>query len=547
MTLKYPDLATMFGTPRSAARFTFLGYDDSERTATLPELLQEARGFVGVLTAAGVVPGDRVALLVSDHRDFVVAFIAVALIGAVACPLAPPGGLNGEEAAMRTRSVLEYLRPRVVIAPPTVPVEQQTVDPCARALARVKFANPDPARPAVIQCTSGSTGLPKGVVLSHRALLTNTHQIGQAAQLTEQDVGVTWLPMHHDMGLIGCFLAAVYWGLHLVMMPPGKFLRRPASWLRAISAHRATISPAPNFAYAYAADRIREDEIADLDLTSWRIAFCGSEAVSPASMHRFVERFAHYGLARDVVVPCYGLAECALIVTAAKLGEHLHLDRAPGLPETLASCGMPVEGTQLRILDSSGRAVPEGVIGRIAVASPSLMLGYFDHPELTAEVLRDGWLDTGDLGYLKDGHLYVSGREKDCLIFRGQCFAPSVFEWAAEEVEGVRSGGVAAVGLPDARLGTEALHLVCETRLKDEAAREQLRAQVKSRVVARTGIAPATVHLVRPGTLPKTTSGKIRRNEVRLSLHHKDSNGASNDEPATPATIREITAQELPR
>jgi acyl-CoA synthetase (AMP-forming)/AMP-acid ligase II len=382
-----------------------------------------------------------------------------------------------------------------------------------------------------LQCTSGSTGLPKGVALSHGNLLANVEQIGLGVEATAADVVVSWLPLNHDMGIIGCLLFAIYWGMDLVLQTPSRFLRRPSTWVRTIAEYRGTLSPAPNFAYGYLTARVRPDEIDGIDLSSWRVAFCGAEPIDAGTMRKFEECFAHYRLRPSVILPCYGLAEASLAVTFHAWGTPLETDLvdrdalgAEGRAEPGASlststeivcCGAPLPGTEVKIVDAEGAPLEERRIGRILVRGPSVMRGYYQLPERTAEVLSAGWLDTGDLGYLCGGKLFVTGREKDVVIIRGKCYAPTEFEWAAGEVDGVREGAAVAFGIFDPQRGTELLHLVCEAETSNPAERSRLRDEVMARVAARTGIRPDIVHFVRRYAIPKTTSGKLQRAKTK--------------------------------
>jgi acyl-CoA synthetase (AMP-forming)/AMP-acid ligase II len=379
---------------------------------------------------------------------------------------------------------------------------------------------------AMVQCTSASTGHPKGVLLTHENLIANVHQIGFVLGVTEKDIPVSWLPLYHDMGLIGCLLFAIYWNLDSVFLSPSRFLRRPVSWLEAISRFKGTMAPAPNFAYAYVTARVKEEELAGLDLSTFRIAMCGAEPVDPRTLLRFEERFAKCGLGGHVAVPCYGLAEATLAVSFHEIGAPLRYDRvsreklAQGKVEDdpagllVASCGKPMPETRVRIVGDDGRALPEDTVGNVEVLGPSIMKGYHDLPEETARILRDGWLATGDLGYLRKGELRITGRSKDLVIIRGRNYAPSDFEWAAEEVQGIRKGNVVAFGVTDDEQGTEELHLVCESDAEGEA-RETLAAQVRAHVTKKTGISPTQIELVPRNTIPKTSSGKLKRGETR--------------------------------
>ncbi len=360
--------------------------------------------------------------------------------------------------------------------------------------------------------------------MTHRALLEQTAIL--KAHLPEvsglRTVGVSWLPLYHDMGLIGCLLSAVHWPGSLVLLPPELFLAKPSLWLRTISRFRATISPAPNFAFGLCLKRIRDEELEGVDLSSWKYALTGAEPISTQVLQRFADRFDAFGLRRDALVPAYGLAEAGLAVTLGRRGEPLravqldprHLARTGEIREgdrAVVSVGAPVSGFELEVRDEQNVPVLPGRVGRIHVRGPSLMEGYFGAPEATARALVDGWLDTGDLGFLRDGELYVTGRARDIVVIRGANHVPHEFEECLDGVPGVRVGCTAAVGyLPSDGIGEELLLLVETT----PDAPPDLDEQVRARVAEHTGIRPHAVELLAAGTLPRTSSGKLRRQEA---------------------------------
>ncbi len=491
------------------------------------------------LRADGVEREEPVLLLVPTSSDFLYAFFGLLMAGAVPSALAPPAGYGAAiDFADRTARIARYLGARRVVTTSDYREVIASVLPEARILLVEPWrgleapSGFEPARPkaddlALLQCTSGSTGTPKGVMLTHGNLLANVHGIGESLAATSADVPVCWLPLYHDMGLIGCLLFAVYHGMKGVFLSPFRFLRRPVSWLAAISEHRGTISPAPNFAYRYATARVKDAELAGLDLSSWRAPLCGSEPVDRRTIEAFETRFAPCRLPAPCVAPCYGLAESSLAVTFHPLLTPLSSDRVSRAALTergevvhtadddaleVVDCGAPMPGARVRIVDDEGREVPEGRLGHIEVSGPSVMKGYWRLEEETRATLREGWLTTGDLGYLRSGGLRIAGRRKDLVILRGRKFPPTDFEWAASEVPGVRSGNVVAFGLYDDAQGTETLHLVCEIDTGDP---EDVARRVRERVAERTGILPAAVEMVPRNTVPKTTSGKLQRGRMR--------------------------------
>ena len=492
-----------------------------------------------------VEPGDRVALMLPTGPDFLALFFGTLWAGAVPVPLYPPVRIEElAEYLFRQRRILENARPSLLV-----------LDPQARALGGVlrglvpdlpavepapqvppdEPAPPWPAPPGalgLIQYTSGSTASPRGVALSHANLLANLRAYGERLGVHPGDVAVSWLPLYHDMGLIGALLGSLYHGVPLVLDSPETFLARPSRWLWALSRHGGTLSAAPNFAYELCARRIPEQELEGLDLSRWRGALNGAEPVRPDTLERFAARFEPYGFRREAVLPCYGLAEASVALALPPPGRGPLVDRvarwdletsgrarpAELQEESLEfpSCGTPLPGMEIRVVDPSGRELPERRQGRLLFRGPSAMQGYFRNPEATAAV-RDatGFVDTGDLGSLAEGELYVTGRTKDLILKAGRNLHPRDLEAAAAEVPGARRGCVAAFGAPGAEAGTEELVVVVESRLRDPAQRRDLAAAVTARVAAEAGLPPDRVLVVGPRRLPKTPSGKLRRSACR--------------------------------
>jgi acyl-CoA synthetase (AMP-forming)/AMP-acid ligase II len=336
---------------------------------------------------------------------------------------------------------------------------------------------------------------------------------------------VSWLPLYHDMGLIGCLLSALYYPGNMVLIPPEVFLGRPALWLRALSRHKAFISPAPNFAYGLCVKRVKDEELQGVDLSSWKHALNGAEPVSLETLRRFSERFERYGFSPSALRPVYGLSEASLAVTFPP-GERgprsLQVDadvlarelRAVEGSRALVSVGSPVAGVELEIRNELGHEVPERRVGRVFVRGPSVMTGYYGDPEATARALgADGWLDTGDLGFVADGELYLTGRAKDLVIIRGANHAPQAFEECLQGVEGVRVGCAVALGFTPEGSEDEALLILAE-RAGPDVEDAEVEERARAAIVAGTGIRPHTVRMLEPGTLPRTSSGKLRRSEA---------------------------------
>ena len=519
--------------------------DEGEQRITYGELWARAGAVAAGLRARGIARGESVALMLRTEPGFFAAFFGVLLAGAVPVPIYPPtrpGRL--EEYAVRQVKILDNAQARLLVTFAEVERVAGLLRARVRSLTGVTTlerlgaapatAPPavGPEDPALIQYTSGSTGDPKGVLLSHANLLANIRAIGRALGVRPDDVCVSWLPLYHDMGLIGMWLGSLYHGVPVVILPPLAFLARPARWLRAISAHRATISAAPNFAFDLCVKRLADADLDGVDLGSWRLALNGSEAVSPETIERFVRRFASRGFRPEAMCPVYGLAESSVGLTMSPPGRGPMVDRvrretfersrqaepaAPGEPSPLVfvSCGAPLPGHGLRIVDAVGVSLPDRVEGRVEFRGPSVTSGYFRNPDATAAVMRDGWMDSGDLGYCAGGELYVTGRRKDVIIKAGRNLYPQEVEELVGNVPGVRKGCVAAFGVGDPAIGTERLIVVAETRAPTPEARARLEAAVRERVVDALGLPPDTVLMAAPGSVLKTSSGKIRRSATR--------------------------------
>jgi 1-acyl-sn-glycerol-3-phosphate acyltransferase len=516
-----------------------------ERAISYGDLLNGARMVAAGLRRRQVVRDESVALMLRTEEGFFHAFFGTLIAGGVPVPLYPPYRADRiEEYARRQAGILRNAEARLLITFGEAERLARLLRGYAPALRDVvlleRLRMPEAAAPssssratdpALIQYTSGSTGDPKGVLLSHANLLANIRAIGNGIEIRPDDIGVSWLPLYHDMGLIGAWLGALYFGVPIALMSPIAFLSRPARWLRTIHAHRATVSPAPNFAFDLCVSKVSDEEIAGLDLASWRLALNGSEPVSPDTIARFTRRFAAYGFRPEAMCPVYGLAECAVGLTISPVGrrprvdvvsrEMLRLGRVtPAGPDDNAplqfvSCGRPLHAHHIRIVDSSGRPVGERVEGRVEFQGPSVTAGYFRNRDRTRAVMHGRWMDSGDIGYQADGELFITGRQKDLIIQGGRNIYPQEVEEVAGEIEGVRKGCVAAFGLADPSIGTERLIVIAETRILDAARREQLRRAIIDRLVAAIGSPPDVVIITGPGCVLKTSSGKLRRSATR--------------------------------
>ena len=520
--------------------------DGSETPITYGDLLNGASAVSAGLRSLDVKPGEAVALMLRTEEAFFDAFFGTMLAGAVPVPLYPPFRRDElleytrrQQAIVRnagarvlvTFGEVEHLTPLIRARAPSLGTIT-TVERLATHGAGAAFASTATDDAALLQYTSGSTGAPKGVLLSHANILANIRAIGEAIAVRPDDVVVSWLPLYHDMGLIGAWLGALYFGVPLSIMSPLAFLSRPSRWLWAIHSHHGTLSPAPNFAFDLAVRKIADDEIQGLDLSGWRLALNGSEVVSPETIDRFTHRFAQYGFKPGAMCPVYGLAEASVGLTISPPGRAPRVDRVErepfgrareihaasaiaSRPLQFVSCGRPLPGHDLRIVDASNRVLSDRVEGHVQFRGPSVTRGYFNNPEATRAVLRDGWMDSGDLGYWADGELFITGREKDLIIQGGRNIYAQEVEDIAAAVPGIRKGCVAAFGVPDPSRGTERLVVVAETREMSAARRDALRQDVVTAIVSGIGTPPDVVVIASPRAVLKTSSGKIRRAATR--------------------------------
>jgi 1-acyl-sn-glycerol-3-phosphate acyltransferase len=515
---------------------------------TFGDLRTEATAVAAGLIRRGVRPGESVAIMLPTGRDFFAVFYGALYAQAVPVPVYPPARPSQIEAHLqRVAGILANCEARVLL---TFARAQRMADLlhsfgarleiiATRAeIAGISTACPAPAlQPgdtAMLQYTSGSTGRAKGVVITHQNLLANLNAMQRVTGVTSTDCFVSWLPLYHDMGLIGACFGALILGFPLVLMTPFSFLSHPVRWLRTIERHRATITAAPNFAYEICLSKIQDRELQGLDLGSLRLAFNGAEAVSANTLECFAERFGPYGLRGEALMPVYGLAESALGLTFPPVGRGPLIDRiarerflttgvasaaGPGdrAPLCVVSCGPALPGHSIRIVDERGAVLPERTQGRIEFQGPSATSGYFHNPEETARLFHGEWLDTEDLGYLADGELYVTGRAKDIIIRGGHNIHPQELEAAVSLLPGVRKGGVAAFPAIDRRAGTERIVVLVETSDRFPVSATELIGRVNRLAVDLIGLPVDEVVLVPPRTVLKTSSGKIRRAACRAA------------------------------
>ncbi len=544
-----------------AIRYLHAGATDEVYSGA--DLVGRAGRIAARLRAAGLAPGDRVLLMLVAQRDFVDTFFGAIFADLVPVPLFPPVfATKLPEFVARFRGIADDADARALV------VSAEIAGPAAALAAAeaedtrhaVQVLGPDVwsdeaadtagIEPllsssrrghelAFLQYTSGSTGSPKGVALSHDNVLHNVGAICQATGFNAADVGVSWLPLYHDMGLIGGLLSTLFAGAELISLSPLDFARHPIRWLKAIDTYRGTLSPAPNFAFRRCL-QLKDDDIAGLDLSSWRIAFNGAEPVDERTLSAFADRFAGCGFRRSTLFPVYGLAEHTLAVTfpapgtdpvvevveraALGAGEAVVVDDVTDAAGavTVVGVGGPLPGVEVAIRDGAGAALADGRVGEIVVKSPSVMTGYFRNAAASAEAVVDGWLRTGDLGYVRDGVLFVTGRHKDIIIRAGRNYYPQDLEAAAVAVVGVRAGRAVAFGIDNDdngnnNDGAEHVAVVVESSV-DVDARAALAVAVANAVAGRVGFRPERVVVVEPHALPLTSSGKVQRRATRDRL-----------------------------
>ncbi|MBI4951941.1 MAG: fatty acyl-AMP ligase [Myxococcales bacterium] len=508
--------------------------------------------FGGALQALGLRKGDRVALILPDNQDFVFAFLGAVRAGIVPVPIYPPAGLSKLSGYLEnTLHIVAKSGARVLVTDGDIKRLLGEVQLRAQSLERivaVELLRKERAafRPEKIdlddtcflQFTSGSTSRPKGVVLTHGNLAANVRAFMQLGLKVEDavDSGVSWLPLYHDMGLIGFVLGPLFHKNTVTFIPPLSFLKRPAKWLEVLSRQRGTISFGPNFAYALCVKRVRDEEVAGLDLSAWRVAGCGAEPIRAANLRAFADKFAPIGFDRRAILACYGMAESSLAVSFDNAGAGVRSDDVDGavlaaehraVPIAVDSdqavdvvcCGPAFEGHDVAVFavdDVAGeRRLPDREVGEIRLRGPSVTRGYWDEPELTAAAFAGGWLRTGDLGYFVDGNLYVCGRIKELIIVNGRNYYPQDLEGEAGKVEGVRKGNVIAFGTRKPLNDRERVVVAFETSVSDADAREALKVAVRKVVRQGIGLTVDDVVPLDVGVLPKTSSGKLQRAATR--------------------------------
>jgi fatty-acyl-CoA synthase len=520
--------------------FVFVKPDGTERFVSFHGVAHEAERRAAHLVARGLARGDRLAMVIPDGDEFVLSFLGALFAGVVPVPIYPQltfkniAGYHetlahiarASSAAMLltsagTRPFVEPVLPRVDSLRSILTVEELAGD---AGPLRVPGPALGPDDLAFLQFTSGSTSRPKGVMVSHGNLAANAaaFMLDGLRRDPSVDKGVSWLPLFHDMGLIGFVVGPLFTNVPCVFLPTASFVRAPRLWLDKIHEHRGTITYAPNFAYALVAKRLKDKDVLGLDLSCLRVAGCGAEPIQARALREFAAKLAPAHFNPRAFVPSYGMAEATLAVTFVPLGEGLRTDSragsATGAVAELVDCGCVFPEHELAIVDESGRRVEDGHVGQIVVRGPSVTQGYFQEPEPTAQAFRPladepgggPWLFTGDLGYLVRGRLFVCGRVKDIIIVRGRNYYPSDIEWAVGELPGVRRGVVVAFGVEVD--GSEQLVVACEGAASDAAAISDATAAC---VAEQFGLTVHEVVVAPLASLPRTSSGKPQRRRAR--------------------------------
>ena len=532
----------------------------SEASFSYTALERASARYGGALQALGLKKGDRVALICPTNEDFVLCFFGAIRAGIVPVPIYPPLGLGQLQSYLdNTRHIVAKSGARALVTTAQIKRLLGTVQASAPSLEQVvaveairesletlKPVKLDPDDVAFLQYTSGSTSRPKGVTLTHENLMANVRCImHDGLGASTEDTGISWLPLYHDMGLIGFVLAPVAHRVPVVFLPPLLFLKRPISWFQAFTRHKGTIAYAPNFAFALCVKRIRDRELENIDLSTWRVAGCGAEPIRPETLEAFAEKFGKVGFNARALLPSYGMAESSLAISFTELGEGMKTISVDSdtlwaestmklVPEgdpgsvRLVSCGRSFPQHDIAAFppdDETGAApLPEGKVGELRIKGPSVMQGYWEDAERTRASFAGPWLKTGDLGFLHEGRVYICGRSKEVIIVNGRNYYPQDIEWEASRAEGVRKGNVVAFGARDnVERDRERVVVALECQDvptnadADDLAKEKhaLVQAVRKLVQEGMGLTLDDVVPLAPGVLPKTSSGKLQRAKTR--------------------------------
>jgi len=538
--------------------------DGKGEVITYAMLYEGAKGVAQTLQNSGLQSAQAVAIMLPSSKEYFFSFLGILMAGGIPVPIYPPARPSQLEDHMRRHSrILQNCDAHTLI---TVPEGKRVAQLLKSLVPNLKhivsttemqtsssntmFPHIHENDIAFLQYTSGSTGNPKGVMLTHANLLVNIRSMGQAVQANSKDVFVSWLPLYHDMGLIGAWLSSLYFSSLFVVMSPLDFLARPQRWLWAIHRYRGTLSASPNFGYEYTTHRLKDEDIEGLDLSSWRGAFNGAEAVSPETIELFCQRFKPFGFKAESMMPVYGLAESSVGLVFPPLNRGIkvdHIERTtftstgkaiPIKSETMASAssnseakallpnfkpnvlsfvssGMPLAGHEIRIVDEGGHELPERQEGRLEFRGPSSTSGYYRDAQKTKSLFDGEWLDTGDKAYIANGELYVTGRIKDIIIRAGRNIYPDELEKMVGNIKGIRKGCVAVFASLDQTKQTEKLVVLAETKSEDAKVHQELRRTINQLSIDLTGVQPDEIVLAPAGNVLKTSSGKIRRSASR--------------------------------
>lgn len=547
--IDYEKVKTLLDLPRlyaekapNDAHIYFQQESGQEQVITYEILYKQSLCVAKALQDLGLKEGETVAIMQPTHPAFFYTFFGVLYAGGIPVPIYPPFRMHMLEAYAKVEArILKSAEVRILVTFEEAGKLSKLLQAFVPSLKHVVTAetllhNQPLATPfqasgkhfAFIQYTSGSTNDPKGVLLSHDNLLANIRAYGKAIKVTRQDVAVSWLPLYHDMGLIGMWLGSLYFGIPLILMTPFSFLNHPEKWLWAIHYHRGTVSGAPNFAYELCVRKIEPQMIEGLDLSSWRIAANGAEKIYPRTLQEFADKFKPQHFNKRALLPVYGLAESTVALSIPPIDRDYRLDyivrksfeeERKAIPTdqqdktalVFVSCGYPIDQHEVRIVDEDNQILPERSIGSLQFRGPSSMQGYFNNPQATEAIYHEGWFDSGDLAYLADGEVFITGRRKDLIIKAGRNLYPVEIEELTGQVSGIRQGCVAAFGVSDAQRGTEKLIIVAETREKKQPERKNMIAAIGETIATNLDISPDHIVLVAPHTVPKTSSGKLQR------------------------------------
>jgi acyl-CoA synthetase (AMP-forming)/AMP-acid ligase II len=528
---------------RSAIVLQFPGRDDL--LITYDQLLRSSSGFAQTLEHEGIQPGEVIVLILQHGEDLIYAFWGAILQGAI--PSIMPfltEKLSPERYKADLSALISVTKPAAIVTYPefegevcaalqegdsvrSVIVADRFEAQAAMDFASLKGFHRKPEDIVLLQHSSGTTGLQKGVALSHQAVINQLNSYGKSLLITEDDVIVSWLPLYHDMGLIAGFLMPILSGIPLVIMSPFDWVRAPYKLLQSISKYHGTLTWLPNFAYNFCAQKIRDRHIEGVDLVSLRAVINCSEPVRWESHIAFYERFKAYGLKMEALQTSYAMAENVFCVTQSQLGsvpvideidreafmvERVAKDPLDGRPSMkIMSSGQPLENTRVKVIDENGNPVPERVIGELALQSDCMLTGYFNRPDMTEKVFQDGWYLTGDFGYVSNGQVFVSGRKKDMIIVGGRNIYPQDLEALTYEVPGVHAGRSVAFGMFDETQGTEEVVVIAEVESEDAEEQQKIADAIRLHVTKNSAIALRYVRVVGPKWILKTSSGKTAR------------------------------------